>query len=250
MSFAENRYRVLVVEEDAELRELVRYNLYQEGIEAEVTDDARDALEKLETHSPDLIVLDTVLPDLSGLEVCHKIRTCARTATLPILMLSANSTEADKVLGLNMGADDYVTKPFGPLELTARIKALLRRTSGAHHVESGGRPQGIFHQGRLRVDFDAYKVFADGKECDLKLREFHLLSFFVRNPMRVYNREELLRLVWGRDVDIEARTVDVHIRRLRAQIEADDANPTIIVTVRGAGYRFDPGGLGESRSVT
>ena len=96
------------------------------------------------------------------------------------------------------------------------------------------------------MDFDAYKVFADGKECDLKLREFHLLSFFVRNPMRVYNREELLRLVWGRDVDIETRTVDVHIRRLRAQIEADDANPRIIVTVRGAGYRFEPDGLDES----
>jgi len=242
-SFPENRYRVLVVEKDAKVRELVRYNLYQEGIDVEVADHGRGALEKLGTRSPDLIVLDTLLPDLSGLELCQKIRTRAHTAALPILMLSSNSTEADKVLGLNMGADDYVTKPFGPLELTARIKALLRRTSGPHHFESGNRLQKIFHRGRLRVDFDAYKVFADGKECDLRLREFHLLSFFVRNPMRVYNREELLRLVWGRDVDIEARTVDVHIRRLRAQIEADDANPRIIVTVRGAGYRFEPDGL-------
>jgi len=243
MSFAENRYRVLVVEADAEVRELIRYNLYQEGIEAELTDEGCEALERLKHRSPDLVVLDAALKDVSGLDVCQKIRTCIRTATLPILMLSSNSTEADKVLGLNMGAADYVTKPFGPLELTARIKALLRRTSGPHHFESGGRLQGIFHRGRLRVDFDAYKVFADGKECDLKLREFHLLSFFVRNPMRVYNREELLRLVWGRDVDIEARTVDVHIRRLRAQIEAVDSNPRIIVTVRGAGYRFEPDGL-------
>ena len=247
MSFAENRYRVLVVEDDAEVRELVRYNLYQEGIEAETSDDGREALERLRQRSPDLIILDAALPDVSGLEICQKIRTCIRTATLPILMLSSNSTEADKVLGLNMGADDYVTKPFGPLELTARIKALLRRTSGPHHFESGGRLQGTFHHGRLRVDFDAYKVFADGKACELKLREFQLLSFFVRNPMRVYNREELLRLVWGRDVDIEARTVDVHIRRLRTQIEADDANPCVIVTVRGAGYRFEPDGTGGSR---
>jgi DNA-binding response OmpR family regulator len=167
---------------------------------------------------------------------------------LPILMLSSNSTEADKVLGLNMGADDYVTKPFGPLELNARIKALLRRTTGPHHFESASRVQGIFHQGRLRIDFGAYRVFTDGRERELKLREFHLLSFFVRNPMRVYNREELLRLVWGRDVSIDARTVDVHIRRLREHVEADDSEPRVIVTVRGAGYRFDPNGLSHGRS--
>ena len=250
MSFAENRYRVLVVEDDPDVSEMVRYNLYQEGIETEIAEEGRAALARLKERSPDLVVLDAALPDVSGLEVCQKIRTCTRTATLPVLMLSSASTEADKVLGLNMGADDYMTKPFGPLELTARIKALLRRTSGPHHFESGGRLQGIFHQGRLRVDFDAYKVFADGHECDLKLREFHLLSFFVRNPMRVYNREQLLRLVWGRDADIEARTVDVHIRRLRTQIEADDANPRIIVTVRGAGYRFEPDGLEASNSAT
>ncbi len=250
MSFAENRYRVLVVEEDAEISEMVRYNLYQEGIETEIAQQGRAALEKLNDRSPDLVVLDSALSDLSGLEVCQKIRTCIRTATLPVLMLSSAASEADKVLGLNMGADDYVTKPFGQLELTARIKALLRRTSGPHHFESGGRLQGTFDQGRLRVDFDAYKVFADGEECDLKLREFHLLSFFVRNPMRVYNREQLLRLVWGRDADIEARTVDVHIRRLRTQIEADDASPRIIVTVRGAGYRFEPDGLRQGASAT
>jgi two-component system phosphate regulon response regulator PhoB len=246
MSFAENRYRVLLVEDDAMVREQISYNLYQEGIETELSRGGREALERLQTRSPDLVVLDSALAEISGLEVCQKIRTCTRTATLPILMLSANSTEADKVLGLNMGADDYVTKPFGPLELTARVKALLRRTSGPHHFESGGRLQGIFHQGRLRVDFDAYKVFADDKECELKLREFHILAFFLRNPMRVYSREELLRLIWGRDIDIEARTVDVHIRRLRTQIEVDDSHPRIIVTIRGAGYRFDPVGLNDS----
>ncbi len=245
MSFPEHRYRVLVVEEDDKIRELLRYHLHQEGIEVEVAVEAREALQKLEARGPDLMVLDTALADLPGLELCQKIRTDTLTTTLPILMLSANSTEADKVLGLNMGADDYVTKPFGPLELMARIKALLRRTTGAYNSESGGRLQGTFHKGRLRVDFDAYQVFANGKECDLKLREFHLLSFLVRNPMRVYSREELLRLVWGRDVGIEARTVDVHIRRLRAQIEADDANPRVIVTVRGAGYRFEPDGLDD-----
>jgi DNA-binding response OmpR family regulator len=250
VSFSENRYRVLVVEDDAEVREQIRYNLYQEGIETELSDDGREALRKLRQLSPDLVILDATLPDVSGLEVCQKIRTCVRTSGLPILMLSRSSSEADKVLGLNMGADDYVTKPFGPLELMARVKALLRRTSGANHLESGGRLQGSFQRGRLRVDFDAYKVFADGEECELKLREFHLLSFFVRNPRRVYNREELLRLVWGRNVDIEARTVDVHVRRIRSQIEADDAHPRIIVTVRGAGYRFEPDGLDHPKGAT
>src|ERR1700693_448849 len=240
--FGENRYRVLVVEDDTQIRELIRYNLYQEGIDAEVSNEGGDALRRIKARNPDLVVLENGLPDLSGLEVCHKIRTCRRTAALPILMLSSNASEADKVLGLNMGADDYVTKPFGALELTARIKALLRRTSGLQH-NGADRMRGTFSQGRLHVDFDAYKVFADGKECDLKLREFNLLAFFVRNPRRVYHREELLRMVWHRDIDIDARTVDVHIRRLRAQIEADDSSPRIIVTVRGAGYRFEPEGL-------
>jgi len=243
MPFGEHRYRVLVVDDDAAIRELVRYNLSQEGIETEVSAAGREALDRIEARIPDLIVMETRLRDLSGLELCQLIRTRPRTATLPILMLSANASEADKVLGLNMGADDYVAKPFGALELTARIKALLRRTSAAHRLDRDGQPEGVFSQGRLRVEFDAYKVYADGKECDLKLREFNLLAFLVRNPRRVYNRQELLRLVWHREIDIDARTVDVHIRRLRAQIEPDDANPRVIVTVRGAGYRFEPDGL-------
>jgi DNA-binding response OmpR family regulator len=243
LPFAGNHYRVLVVEDDAQVRDLLTYNLHQEGIEAESSEDGRSALEKLRRNSPDLIILDAVLPDVSGLEVCRKIRSCDRTAMLPIMMVSANPTEADKVLGLNMGADDYVTKPFGALEMTARIKALLRRTAAAHQLEPSGQLRGTVRHGRLSVDFDSYQAFIDGERCELRPREFHLLAFFVRHPMRVFNREELLRLVWGPEVDIEARTVDVHVRRLRTLLETDDSKPRIIVTVRRGGYRFEPDAL-------
>ncbi len=159
---------------------------------------------------------------------------------MPILIVTAKGTEVDKVLGLEMGADDYVVKPFSPRELIARVKAVLRRA----HPDIAGPPHaGIWERGRLKMDFDTYQVFVDGKRHDLALREFELLRFFVEHPMRVYSREQLLDLVWGRDTFVEPRTVDVHVRRLRQHIESDDANPELILTVRSVGYRFNPEAL-------
>jgi DNA-binding response OmpR family regulator len=188
MSFPENRYRVLVVEDDSEVRELVRYNLFQEGIETEASDEGLEALERLQRRSLDLVILDAALPDVSGLELCQKIRTCARIATLPIL---SAQFEFDR-------------------------------------GRQGARPQ--YGRGRLRDQ----AVRTAGIDCA------HQSS--VAPNLRT-------RLVWGRDTEIEARTVDVHIRRLRAQIEADDSNPRIFVTVRGAGYRFDPDGLKSNEGI-
>ncbi|HUA35399.1 MAG TPA: response regulator [Candidatus Binataceae bacterium] len=234
------KYRVLIVEDDADIRELIRYNLAQEGFIVEEAGDGAQAIEKVKRRIPDLMVLDLMLPGMPGLEICRTMRSGAETASLPILIVTAKGTEVDKVLGLEMGADDYVVKPFSPRELIARVKALLRRANAIAEPESAG----IFEKGRLRMDFGTYQVFVDGKKKDLALREFELLKFFVQHPMRVYTREQLLDMVWGRDTFVEPRTVDVHVRRLRQHIERDDSNPELILTVRSVGYRFNPEALG------
>jgi DNA-binding response OmpR family regulator len=156
------------------------------------------------------------------------------------MVVTAKGAEVDRILGLEMGADDYVVKPFSPREVVARVKALMRRSHAALEPQQGG----IYHRGRLRVDFGTYEVFVGGELRQLALREFELLRFFVQHPTRVYSREQLLDLVWGRDTFVEPRTVDVHVRRLRQQIELDDANPELILTVRSVGYRFNPDALG------
>ena len=235
------RYRVLVVEDDADIRELIRYNLSQEGFVVEEAADGTQALEKVKRRVPDLLLLDLMLPGMPGLQVCRQMRAERETAHLPILIVTAKGTEVDKVLGLEMGADDYVVKPFSPRELVARVKALLRRANPLSEPDSGG---GAYEKGRLRMDFGTYQVFVDGKRRELALREFELLKFFVQHPMRVYTREQLLDMVWGRDTFVEPRTVDVHVRRLRQHIERDDANPELILTVRSVGYRFNPEALG------
>src|SRR5438093_393993 len=158
---------------------------------------------------------------------------------LPVIMLTAKAAEVDRVLGLEFGADDSVTKPFSPRELVARVRAVLRRT----HGEDTPAPHEIFERGRLRLDFDTYEAFIDGERLGLSLREFELLKFFVRHPNRVYDRLQLLDLVWGPETHVEPRTVDVHVRRLRRRIERDDANPELILTVRGVGYKFSPDAL-------
>ncbi len=234
------KYRVLIVEDDADIRELIRYNLAQEGFIVEEAGDGAQAIEKVKRRIPDLMVLDLMLPGMPGLEICRTMRSGSETASLPILIVTAKGTEVDKVLGLEMGADDYVVKPFSPRELIARVKALLRRANAIAEPESAG----IFEKGRLRMDFGTYQVFVDGKKKDLALREFELLKFFVQHPMRVYTREQLLDMVWGRDTFVEPRTVDVHVRRLRQHIERDDSNPELILTVRSVGYRFNPEALG------
>jgi two-component system, OmpR family, alkaline phosphatase synthesis response regulator PhoP len=233
-------YRVLIVEDDADIRELIRYNLAEEGFAVDEAADGAQALDRMQRRMPDLVVLDLMLPGMPGLEICRRIRSAPATAQLPVLIVTAKGTEVDRVLGLEMGADDYVVKPFSPRELVARVKALLRRA----HARSEPVSAGAFERGRLKIDFGTFEVFVDGERKELALREFELLKFLVQHPLRVYTREQLLDMVWGRDTFVEPRTVDVHVRRLRQRIERDDANPELILTVRSVGYRFNPDALG------
>jgi len=226
---------ILVVEDEEDIRELVRFNLQQEGFTVAVAEDGEQALSAIRRERPALVLLDLMLPGIAGIDVCRRLRSDPATERLPIVMLTAKAAEADRIIGLEMGADDYITKPFSPRELVARVRAVLRRAYGVE-VE---RPQQVYQKGRLHIDFDTYEVFIDGQRADLSLREFELLRFFVKSPNRVYDRLQILDLVWGQDTHVEPRTVDVHVRRLRKRIERDDANPDLILTVRGVGYKFN-----------
>lgn len=236
---SEPKRKILVVEDEKDIRELVRYNLQEEGFIVVEASDGETGLTLAQKERPALVVLDLMLPGLSGLEVCRLLRTKEETSPLPILILTAKASEVDKVLGLEMGADDYVTKPFSPRELVARVKAVLRRAYGLQP----NRPHEVYEQGRLRIDYDIYEATLDDQPVELSLREFELLKFFVQHPHRVFSRTQLLDLVWGQDVYVEPRTVDVHIRRLRQRIERDDASPELILTIRGVGYKFNPDNL-------
>lgn len=231
--------KILVVEDEPDIRELVRYNLEQSGFRVVEAVDGEEALRKVAEDKPALMILDLMLPQGNGLEVCRVLRGRRETADLPIVMLTAKAAEVDRVLGLEFGADDYVTKPFSPRELTARVRAVLRRAESTEDAV----PSNVFERGRLRIDFDRHEAWLDGKALELSLREFQLLRFFVRNPNRVYDRLTILDLVWGNDTYVEPRTVDVHVRRLRLLVERDPSNPELIQTVRGVGYRFNPQGL-------
>ena len=226
---------VLIVEDEQDISDLLRFHLEQEGFSVVVSPDGEKALELARRQRPALIILDLMLPGVPGLEVCRMLRGDERVADVPIVMLTARAGEADRVVGLEMGADDYVTKPFSPRELVARVRAVRRRAYGVD-VE---RPHEVYERGRLRIDFDTYEVLVDGRRATLSLREFELLKFFVRSPNRVFDRLQILDLVWGQDTYVEPRTVDVHVRRLRLRIERDPAEPELIVTVRGVGYKFD-----------
>jgi phosphate regulon transcriptional regulator PhoB len=234
-----DKKKILVVEDEKDIRDLIRYNLEQEGFGVLEAEEGELALALVRRERPALVVLDIMLPGMSGLEICRLIRHEDEIARVPILMLTAKAAEVDKVVGLEMGADDYVTKPFSPRELLARVRAVLRRAHGPE-VE---RPHECYERGRLKIDFDTYQVVLDGREIELSLREFELLSFFVRHPKRVFERAQLLDTVWGRDTFVEPRTVDVHVRRLRMRIERDDARPELILTVRGVGYKFNDAAL-------
>ncbi len=233
--------KILVIEDERDIRELVRVNLEAEGFTVLEAGDGELGLALVRRERPALVILDLMLPGLGGLEICRRIRAEEATLRLPIVVLTARSAEADKVVGLEIGADDYVTKPFSPRELTARVKALLRRA----YDQQPEPPREVYERGRLRLDFDTYEVHLEGRRIELSLREFELLRFFVKHPNRVYERGQLLQLVWGPDTYVEPRTVDVHVRRLRRHIERDDANPELIVTVRGVGYMFDERRLGS-----
>lgn len=225
------RPKILLVEDDANLVELIRYNLEKEGFDVVTTPDGEEALVLAEDDRPDVVVLDWMIANLSGIEVCRRLRRAPETASLPIIMLTARAEEGDRVRGLETGADDYVTKPFSPRELVARVRALLRRLRPAL---SGG----ALEYGGIAMDTSAHKVTRDGIAVQLGPTEFRLLRHFLEHPGRVFSREQLLDAVWGRDVYVEQRTVDVHIRRLRKAINGDDL-PDLIRTVRSAGYALD-----------
>jgi len=226
--------KILVVDDEKDIVELISYNLEQEGFAVIKAYDGQMAWERVKTAKPDLVVLDLMIPGIHGLEVCKLIRRDAATETLPIIMLTAKSDQVDKILGLELGADDYVTKPFNVRELIARIRAVLRRYEGRQQIELS---ETFAFQG-LSVNFGSCTVTVDGKKVDLSSREFKLLKFFTGHPGRVYSRDQLLDYVWGDEAFVEPRTVDVHISRLRATIEQDKGNPTYILTVRGIGYKF------------
>ncbi len=225
------RPKILLVEDDANLVELIRYNLDKEGFDVVTTPDGEEALVLAEEERPDVVVLDWMIANLSGIEVCRRLRRAPETASLPIIMLTARAEEGDRVRGLETGADDYVTKPFSPRELVARVRALLRRLRPAL---SGGN---LDYAG-IVMDTSAHKVVRDGVQVSLGPTEFRLLRHFLEHPGRVFSRDQLLDAVWGRDVYVEQRTVDVHIRRLRKAINGDDL-PDLIRTVRSAGYALD-----------
>ncbi|HWP57433.1 MAG TPA: response regulator [Candidatus Acidoferrales bacterium] len=227
------RKRILIVEDEPDIRKLVHYNLSQEHFKVFEADEGEKALKMIQRDRPDLVILDLLLPGLPGLELCKILRERPETANLPILMLTAKAGEADRVVGLEMGADDYLTKPFSPRELVARVKAILRRAD--RHGAAGES----YEKGELKINFSTYEVFARGRAVRLTLKEFELLRFLVQNPSRVLSRDQLLDRVWGADVFVDPRTVDVHIRRLRKAVERDDRKPEWILTVRGVGYKFD-----------
>jgi two-component system phosphate regulon response regulator PhoB len=229
------RPKILLVEDDAHLVELISYNLEKENFDVICTGDGEEALVLAVEEKPDLIVLDWMIANLSGIEVCRRLRRAPATANLPIVMLTARAEEADRIRGLETGADDYITKPFSPRELVARIRAMLRRL----------RPAllgGSLEYAGISMDTSAHKVMRDGNVVQLGPTEFRLLRHFLEHPGRVFSREQLLDAVWGRDVYVEQRTVDVHIRRLRKAVNAAPNGvelPDVIRTVRSAGYALD-----------
>ena len=227
--------KILVVEDEPDIRKLVQYNLTQERFNVLEAEDGEQALKLLQREKPNLIILDLMLPGLSGMELCKLLKQRSETAKLPILMLTAKAGEADRIVGLEMGADDYLAKPFSPREMVARVRAILRRSEAKPATEA----MPAYENGSLKIDFSTYEVFVRGKSIKLTLKEFELLRFLVQNPNRVLNRDQLLDRVWGGETFVTPRTVDVHIRRLRKAVEKDDRKPKWILTVRGVGYKFD-----------
>ncbi|WP_038040564.1 response regulator transcription factor [Thermorudis peleae] len=228
---------VLLVEDDETLRQTLRYTLERAGYQVDVVADGTEALRRVQTNAPDLVILDVMLPGLDGFEVCRVLR---RSSTVPILMLTARDDEVDRVLGLELGADDYVTKPFSMRELVARVKALLRRREmlAAELRPTEGEAERIVF-GPLVIDVAARRVWRDGQEVALKPREFDLLAYLVRHRGRVCSAEQLLRAVWGYHGYGDTRTLAVHIHGLREKLEADPRHPQLIETVRGVGYRVN-----------
>ncbi len=222
---------LLIVEDEAALVELLRYNFEKEGFRVSVATDGEAALVAVAEAKPDLVILDWMLPHVSGLEVCRQVRRKADTRDLPVILLTARGEESDRIRGLEVGADDYVAKPFSPSELIARVRAVLRRSKPS-------TAQDLLTFGDLVMDLSAHRVLRSGRPIHLGPTEFRLLRFLLERPGRVYSREQLLDAVWGRDIYVEPRTVDVHIRRLRKAINSP-GDSDLIRTVRSAGYSLD-----------
>ncbi|MEL7602694.1 MAG: response regulator transcription factor [Bacillota bacterium] len=222
--------RILLVDDEPLILKGLRFSLQQEGYEIDQAADGEEALSKILHNTYDLILLDVMLPKLSGIEVCQRVR---ETSDVPIIMLTAKGEDMDKILGLEYGADDYMTKPFNILEVKARIKTILRRASGRREPQKTQ-----LTSGGLFLDATTRSVETDGKPVNLTVKEFDLLQLFMSNPGRVYSREDLLETIWGYDYIGDFRTVDVHIRRLREKIEKDPAKPQYIMTKWGIGYYF------------
>jgi two-component system response regulator VicR len=222
--------KILIVDDEKPISDIIKYNLEKEGFEAVVAYDGEEALRVVFQTNPDLVLLDIMLPKMDGFQVCKKIR---ETMNIPIIMITAKEEEVDKILGLELGADDYITKPFGMRELIARVKANLRRVK-IDTTNTGSR----IASGDLSIDLDKYEVKKRDEIIELTLREFELLKFIATQENQVFNREQLLKDVWGYEYYGDIRTVDVTVRRLREKIEDDSSNPTYVLTKRGVGYYF------------
>jgi len=226
-------HKVLVVDDENSILRLVTFNLEKEGFRTIVANNGNEALAKINTEQPDLVILDLMLPGLDGLEVCRRVRR--EGLPVAVIMLTAKDQEIDRVLGLELGADDYITKPFSPRELVARVKAVLRRTAVREEKSQPGERIKI---GPLTIDSERYEVKVNGKQIELTPKEFELLEFLARNAGKVMTRDVLLNSIWDYTYDGDTRIVDVHVSHLREKIEANPKNPVYIKTVRGVGYKF------------
>lgn len=226
--------KILIVDDEDHIVELLSYNLNNSGYRVISTNNGIDAVEIAKKEEPKLILLDLMIPGIDGLDVCKALRGDSVTKNIAIIMLTAKSEELDKILGLELGADDYITKPFSIRELLARIKAVLRRGNSKDKIQNN------FDLGDICINFERREVIVKGNKIDLTLKEFELLEILVKNQGKILTRETLLDKIWGYEYIGETRTVDVHIRYLRKKIEVDDKNPKFIETIRGVGYRFNP----------
>ena len=224
--------KILIVEDEEALSDPLAFLLGREGFQTIVVDNGLDALPVFDREGADLVLLDVMLPGMSGMEVCRKLR---EVSSVPIIMLTAKESELDKVLGLELGADDYVTKPYSARELIARIRAVLRRRS----AETDSATESVLQGGPVRMDIDRHVVTVNGEEISMPLKEFELLEILLRNVGRVMTRGQLIERVWGADYVGDTKTLDVHIKRLRSKIEPDSSAPQYVVTVRGLGYKFE-----------
>ena len=222
--------RVLVVEDEESYSDALTYMLRKEGFEVAIATNGDDALGEFDRSGADIVLLDLMLPGIPGTEVCRQLR---QMSNVPVIMVSAKDTEVDKVVGLELGADDYITKPYSPRELVARVRAVLRRGQEAELVPA------TLESGRVRMDVERHVVTVEGDEVRLPLKEFELLEMFLRNTGRVLTRGQLIDRIWGADYVGDTKTLDVHVKRLRAKVEPDPANPRYLVTVRGLGYKYE-----------